>query len=384
MAGGGSGGHITPLLSLARELKKQAPTCRIVYVGPKGDMTETLSARYGVFDEVRYIPAGKFRRYHGESFISHLLDIKSLLLNVRDFFKVLAGIFSARRLLKKLKPDVVFSKGSFVAVPVGVATHLAKIPIVTHDSDVVPGLANRIVGRWATFHATGQPAELYSYPKSKTVYTGIPIDERLSPITGSRKRELKKQIGLPARADLLMIAGGSLGAASINDKFIKIMSRLLANYPNLHVIHIAGIANEAKVKSQYQLDPADASRLTILGFSNDYYKYASAADLIVSRGGATALAEFALLAKAVLLIPAEHLASGHQLANAQRLIQAGAVTVLSDEATPDELYRCLNELLDDPGQRRALAAKLAASAQPRAAVKLAEVILQAAKLQKQV
>jgi|SRR3989344_505783 len=382
MAGGGSGGHITPLLSLARELKRQDPTGRIIYIGPKGDKTETLSSRYGVFDEVRYIPAGKFRRYHGQGILSHLTDIKSLVLNIRDFFKVIAGIFSAYRILRKFKPDVLFSKGSFVAVPVGVAARLSKTPIVTHDSDVVPGLANRIVGRWATFHATGQPAELYAYPKAKTVFTGIPVDERLSAISERQKQDLKKQIGLPARAELLLIAGGSLGAASINDKFVKIMPRLLANYPNLHVIHIAGAAHQAKVKDQYELDPADAARLTVLGFSNDYYKYAKAADLIVSRGGATALAEFALLAKAVLLIPAEHLSGGHQLANARRMAKAEAIAVLADRADPDDLYQLVGQLLDDPNIRKILAANLAKSAEPQAAFKLARVILDATKASK--
>jgi UDP-N-acetylglucosamine--N-acetylmuramyl-(pentapeptide) pyrophosphoryl-undecaprenol N-acetylglucosamine transferase len=375
MAGGGSGGHITPLLSLARELKVQSPNCRVVYVGPKGDKAETLSARYGAFDAVHYIPAGKFRRYHGESFFAHVLDIKTLLLNARDFFKVIVGIFSARKLLKTIKPDVLFSKGSFVAVPVGIAAHWARVPIVTHDSDVVPGLANRIIGRWAANHATGQPAELYSYSKDKAVYTGIPVDDHISRVTDAQIRDLKRRIGLPARAELLLIAGGSLGAASINDKIVKIMPKLLANYPNLHVIHITGAANETKVKSQYELDPADVSRLTVLGFTNEYVKYASAADLIVSRGGATALAEFAVMSKAVLLIPAEHLSGGHQLANAKKLSETGAVHIVPDQASPEELYQQVTKLLDNPKLRKKLAESLSSSNEPQAAAKLARLIL---------
>src|SRR3569833_1912001 len=152
LTGGGSGGHITPLLSLAHELKHQAPSCQIVYIGFKGDHFDSLKLPSSDFDFMAFIQAGKFRRYHGESFISHIFDIKTLALNVRDFFRVILSTGRSLRILRKTRPDVVFSKGGFVAVPVGIAAHLLRIPIVTHDSDSVPGLANRIVGRWAMLH----------------------------------------------------------------------------------------------------------------------------------------------------------------------------------------------------------------------------------------
>ena len=147
MTGGGSGGHITPLLSLAREIKDQQPGCQIVYVGHKGDDFDSLKARAANFDFLAFINAGKFRRYHSEG-LAGLFSLKTLGLNIRDFLRLPGSIIQSYRLIRRFKPDVMFSKGGFVAVPVGVAARLRRVPIITHDSDTVPGLANRIVGRW--------------------------------------------------------------------------------------------------------------------------------------------------------------------------------------------------------------------------------------------
>src|SRR5579862_561435 len=182
LTGGGSGGHITPLLSLARELKKQAPDCQVLYIGHKGDNFDTLKHSGHDFDFMAFIKAGKFRRYHGNR-ARGLLDPKTLILNIRDFFRLPASIAAAYKILRKFKPDAVFSKGGFVSLPVGIAARLLKIPIITHDSDSTPGLANRIIGRWAKIHATGMPPEYYSYPKSKTVFVGIPIDQTIKRVT---------------------------------------------------------------------------------------------------------------------------------------------------------------------------------------------------------
>jgi UDP-N-acetylglucosamine--N-acetylmuramyl-(pentapeptide) pyrophosphoryl-undecaprenol N-acetylglucosamine transferase len=133
LTGGGSGGHITPLLSLAHALKKASPGCRVAYIGHKGDQFDSLAERYHDFDDIGFVNGGKFRRYHGESFFSQLFDVKTLALNIRDFFRVITSIFKSVKILRKLKPDVVFSKGSFVAVPVGIAAKLLRIPIVTHE-----------------------------------------------------------------------------------------------------------------------------------------------------------------------------------------------------------------------------------------------------------
>jgi UDP-N-acetylglucosamine--N-acetylmuramyl-(pentapeptide) pyrophosphoryl-undecaprenol N-acetylglucosamine transferase len=377
LSGGGSGGHITPLLSLAHALKAKSPNCNIIYIGHKGDKFDTLQEGYHDFDFIGFVNGGKFRRYHGQSTFARLLDFKTIFLNARDFFRVIASIGKAWRILAKVKPDVVFSKGGFVAVPVGIAAHVRGIPIVTHDSDAIPGLANRIIGRWAKVHATGMPAEFYDYPKDKVIYTGIPIDERIKKASMQPQKDFKKAIGINSNNQVLVITGGSLGARDINDKVLKIAPELLASNPNLHIVHIAGQQNEEELKKQYSvlLEGNSNKKVTVLGFTSELYKYEAAADLIISRAGATAVAEFAAAGKACILIPSPFLTGGHQLKNAEQLQKIGAVEVVDNDAPAEMLLGKAVKLLSDPKKRRSLAQKLGSTAKLEAAGSLADVLL---------
>jgi UDP-N-acetylglucosamine--N-acetylmuramyl-(pentapeptide) pyrophosphoryl-undecaprenol N-acetylglucosamine transferase len=372
-------------LSLAHELKKQNSKCKIIYIGLKGEKVEGLQSRYQVFDQVCFVSAGKFRRYHGQSLVAHLTDVKTIFLNGRDFFKVLAGLHSAEKLLKKINPDLVFSKGGYVAVPVGLAARLHGIPIITHDSDSVPGLANRIVGRWAAVHATGMPASYYNYPKDSIAYTGIPVDERIKPITSNLQAADKEQLGISADAPLLLAAGGGQGAQQINDLMLAIAPKLLAANPKLHIVHIVGIGmagqmSEQQIKETYAklLPKSDLKRLTTLSFTSDFYRYSGAADLIITRAGASAMAEFALQGKACIVVPSSVLAGGHQLKNAQALKDANAAEVLPPDATANQLLKVAADLLKNPMGRTKLADNLSSMAKPNAAKDLASIILEQA------
>lgn len=349
----------------------------MVYIGLKGEKLDGLSARYQVFDEVRYVPAGKFRRYHGESFLAHLADVKTLALNIRDFFRMIAGIFTARRTLAEIMPDVVFSKGGFVAVPVGIAARSRGIAIVTHDSDAMPGLANRIVGRWAKVHATGMPPQNYAYPKNSIHYTGVPVDERIKPVNSRLQAEYKKKLNLPPETLMLLVGGAGLGSQKINDLMIKITPSLLSVLPQLHIFHITGDRHLSKVNAGYEtvLEPAQKTRLTTLGFTSDFYIYTGAADLVITRAGATTLAELAMQQKASLLIPALFLAGGHQLSNAKALGSSGAAVVVSGDVAPDVLLQKVLALLRDKSRREVLAGNLAKHAHPLASHDLARLIL---------
>lgn len=336
-----------------------------------------LQKRYQVFDEVHYVASGKFRRYYGEGLRAHLKDVRTLLLNGRDFFKVLRGIVSAYRLLRKIRPTVVFAKGGFVVVPVGIAARLLGIPIVTHDSDALPGLANRIVGRWAITHTTGMPAEHYRYPKATTHYVGIPVDERIKPVNDSAQAEFKKQLNIRPTDPLLLIGGAGLGARDVNNLILEVAPELLTQLPELQIIHITGTAHHSAVVAKYHelLNLDQQARVTILDFSDDFYKYASAADLIITRAGATTIAELAVAAKACILIPAPQLPGGHQLKNAQVLKQLGAAEVLSNDVKTEKLLELVVQLLGSDQKRQALAQNLAKLAKPDAAIKIAEVLL---------
>jgi UDP-N-acetylglucosamine--N-acetylmuramyl-(pentapeptide) pyrophosphoryl-undecaprenol N-acetylglucosamine transferase len=377
LTGGGSGGHITPLLSLARALKSKNSHCNIVYIGHKGDKFDSLQEGFHDFDFVAFVNGGKFRRYHGESWIRQLMDVHTMLLNVRDFFRVIGSISKAWRILAKVKPDVVFSKGGFVGVPVGVAARVRGIPIVTHDSDTVPGMANRIIGRWAVVQATGMPANFYEYKNKRTVYTGIPVDSRLRPLDTEQQKRIKKSIGVNPANQVLLVSGGSLGARDLNDKVLKMAPELLRAYPHLHLIHITGQQHEQEIKRQYGVLLKDApnQKITVLGFTNELYKYIGAADLIISRAGASSVAEYAAARKPCILIPSPFLTGGHQVKNAQQLQKIGAVEVVKNDALAETLLGEVVKLLSDPTKRKSLAAKLGSTAKLKAADDLADVLL---------
>jgi UDP-N-acetylglucosamine--N-acetylmuramyl-(pentapeptide) pyrophosphoryl-undecaprenol N-acetylglucosamine transferase len=330
-----------------------------------------------MFDGIYYISSGKFRRYNGESFWSHIIDVKTILLNFRDFFKVCAGTFQARRILKMLRPDAVFSKGGFVVVPVGVAAHWQKIPIVTHDSDTTPGLANRILSRWASINATGMPAKFYKYQPSKTRYVGIPVNPNIKIVTPSLQNEYKKRLGLPEESLILLIAGGGLGSRRINELVLSIASDLLTAEPRLHIIHITGQQHRSEVQEKYEarLSREQIERIDTLSFTPELYVYSGAADLIITRSGATILAEFALQAKACIVIPSPFLAAGHQLKNAHELNSLDAAKVVNENIAPANLFKIINDLLQNDHRRMELAAKLSITAKPKAGEKIAKILL---------
>jgi len=383
LTGAGSGGHITPLLAVAEEIKRRYPKAQLVYIGQKGDKLGDIAAHDPNIDQAFTVRAGKFRRYHGEG-LRQLLDVPSTLKNIRDFFYVLIGIFQSRKLLRRLQPDVIFIKGGFVGVPVGLSAAQLHIPYVTHDSDAIPGLANRIIARWAAYHAVALPPETYRYPSNKTVMTGIPLKADFVPVTEALRRRYRQELGLPGKSKVLFIIGGGLGAQRVNQAVSEAVPHLLSEFPDLRVIHGAGRANESELNDLYakKLSPAEQGRLQVEGFIDDVYRYSGAADIVITRAGATNLAEFALQGKACIVVPSPFLAGGHQLKNAEYLAAKRAAVILTEPdltADPHRLARQVSDLLRDDKQRRQLAANLAGFAKPGASVELAKIITELAK-----
>ena len=332
------------------------------------------------FDFMVFITAGKFRRYHGDSFLSHLFDLKTLALNFRDFLRLPGSVINSYRILRRFQPDVVFSKGGFVAVPVGLAAKIRGIPIVTHDSDAVPGLANRIVGKWAKIHATGMPAKFYRYPKDTIEYVGIPVDPRIKKVTPKLQKDYKHQLKIPLDSQVLLLSGGGNGSKHLNDLLVSIARNLLEANLSLHIIHLTGTAHEAEVKETYKalLPNSEQDRVKTAGFSPDFYAYSGAADLVITRAGATTIAELSAAGKACILIPAPFLAGGHQLKNAEELAGKDAAVVVSEDVRPDELLVIISELLNNDSRRWELAKNLYGVSRPDAAANLADIILKAA------
>lgn len=328
LTGGGTAGHVTPHLALLPRLI--ASGYELHYIGTqKGMERELMEKQPGI----RYhaIQSGKLRRY---------FDWKNLI----DPFRVMAGAVQAFRLLGRIKPDMVFSKGGFVAVPVVMAAWLRKIPVLAHESDLSPGLANRISARFARRVATAFP-ECARALGEKGVFAGLPIRQAL--FAGEREKGLALA-GFSGEKPVLLVMGGSQGARAVNEALRAALPRVL---PRMDVLHLCGKGH---------LDEALAGKPGYYQaeFLSDALPHAlAAADFILSRAGATAICEFQALKKPMLLIPLPLGASrGDQIENADSLARRGLARVLPQEQmTPDSLAEALMELMKNaPALTRAL------------------------------
>lgn len=320
LTGGGTAGHVTPNIALIPELKKAGYD--VHYIGSYDGIEKKLIERLGI--PYYGISSGKLRRY---------IDIK----NLSDPFKVIKGFAQAHHLLGKIKPDVVFSKGGFVSVPVVVAAKTRKIPCIIHESDMTPGLANKICIPCATRVCTNFPETMKHIPAQKAVLTGSPIREEL--FHGDKEKGLKF-CGFDNSKPVILIIGGSLGAVAVNNAVRSILPTLLEKY---QVIHLCG-----KGKT-------DESLLNTKGYVQ--YEYIqdelpdlmAAADLIISRAGANAICEILALRKPNILIPLSAEASrGDQILNAASFEKQGySIVIQENEITNDKLLEAVNKANKD-------------------------------------
>ena len=383
MTGGGSGGHITPILAVAHEIKQQHPNAEIVYIGVQGDSLGDLPSRDPNIDKVVTVRAGKLRRYHGEG-LKQLLDIPTLLKNIRDVFYTIWGIFQSFILVSKLKPNVIFIKGGFVGVPVGLAAALLRVPYVTHDSDALPGLANRLVAPWAKVHAVALPKEIYTYPPDKTVTVGVPISRNYHRTSAGEQQALRKKLGLDHYNKIVLVTGGGLGATRLNDAVADCAPALMDRYKDLAIVHLAGRNKEQPLRQFYKahLSAADQPRVIVKDFINNLYEYSAASDVVITRAGGTVMAEFAAQAKACVVVPNPFLSGGHQLKNAQVLADRKAIKMVREDdmvADHQALMPPLTELLDRPQRAQELGERLGDIEQSNAAERLAMVLLEVAR-----
>ena len=319
LTGGGTAGHVTPNIALLPRLKELGYDIHYIgsYEGIEKKLIEEMQIPY------YGISSGKLRRY---------FDLK----NFSDPFKVLKGYSEARKLMKKLKPDIVFSKGGFVSVPVVMAAHRAHIPVICHESDMTPGLANKLTAPFATKICCNFPETVKLLPADKAVLTGSPIRQELR--TGDRKAALSF-CGFTPDKPVLLIIGGSLGSANVNAAIRGILPQLL---PDFQVIHLCG---------KDKLDPSLNGTKGYVQF--EYIKKELAdlfalADIVVSRAGANAICELLELRKPALLIPLGSNASrGDQILNAESFRSQGFCEVLTeDNLTPERLLETIHQLYD--------------------------------------
>ena len=367
------------MLAVAHELKQIESECRIIYLGQRGDDFIPSVANNSDINSSYTIRAGKFRRYHVQKF-RQLFDFPTIARNIRDSWRAVMGIWDSWRLLKKLKPDVIFIKGAYVGAPVGLAAAWLHIPYVTHDSDAIPGLANRMIARWASAHAVALPKEIYtSYPAAKTQTVGVPVRSDYQYITAESQKQFRDDIGLSKYQQMIFVTGGGLGADSMNEAVASTAVQLLEKYPHLVIVHAAGRKNEYSLVHRYNalLSTVNRRRVIVKDFLNDMYLYSGASDLIITRAGATSMAEFAVQGKACILIPNPHLTAGHQIKNANLLEEQGAVKVVTEEQLKQSQYLAstIIKLLESEPNRHELGNNLHKLAHPAAATELAQLIL---------
>ncbi len=334
-------------------------------------------------DQVDTVRAGKFRRYPNDG-LRQILDLSTMFKNVRDIFYVILGILQSYRIIHKIKPDIVFSRGGYVSVPVCLGAKYNSVEYITHDSDSIASLANRIISKGAIAHFVATAKKNYRYPEAKTVETGIPLSDDFKKIDLATKTSYRQQLGYSIEDKIILVIGGGQGARDLNNIFTKISANLLKVFPRLKIIHIVGRQNykTAQLKYKHTLTTQDLERVKILDYSEEVYLYSGAADLIITRAGATNLAEFAVQGKACIVIPSSFLASNHQVENAKFLADNGAVLILDDKQiykNSSILYDTIANNLMDEESIKNLENNISRFSKPRAAHEIAKLILSYAK-----
>lgn len=320
LTGGGTAGHVTPNIALLPSLKKEG--FDVHYIGSYDGIEKKLIEDLGI--PYYGISSGKLRRY---------FDIK----NFSDPFKVLKGYMEAASLMKKLKPDVVFSKGGFVSVPVVLAAKRKGIPAIIHESDMTPGLANKICISSAKKICANFPETIKYLPEGKAVLTGTPIRQEL--FSGNKLQGLDF-CGFTTNKPVILVIGGSTGSVVVNEAIRAVLPTLLQNY---QVIHLCG---KDKLDSSLNNTPGYVQYEYIKKELSDLL---DAADVVISRAGANAICELLALRKPHILIPLSAASSrGDQILNAESFDRQGYSYVIKEESlNSDSLLKAINHVYEN-------------------------------------
>ena len=396
VVGGGSGGHITPAIAVVREILEKKPRAKIEFWTDRKYYKNvvkltTLGKERGELPiRVRKVWSGKFRRYAGWGFLDYFRNFQITFVdlickNFVGFFGFLGGILQSffRLVSKKERPDVIFLKGGFVGLPVGLVASWLKIPFVIHESDATPGLANRVLMKKAKVVAMGVKFEVSKEDRERKKnweWVGIPIGDEFKRVGLPKQISLKRGFGFSTEKPLVVVTGGSQGSEHINEAMTKILPEMLKN---ASVGLIAGRKHyeqmvELKKYEEWE-DATLKSNFRMWEFNSNMDELLGAADIVISRAGATTIAELAALAKAVVLVPFEKLPGGHQVKNAERLEKLGAAEMVRDDKMvekPELLIEKVRELVKKPAKRRALAEKLHEEVKADAAKRLAEIVIE--------
>ncbi len=344
LAGGGSGGHIFPLITIAGKLReKLGGDVELLYIGgPKGMMEREAFGAAGI--PIKWIAYGKWRRYFS-------------FLNFLDIFRMPFGIIQSLWHLLVFMPDAILSKGGGPAVPVVLAAWIYRIPILTHESDAMPGVANRIIGKFADRIAVGYPSAKDFFAAAKTVVTGNPVRPELFHGDIARAR---RQYGLSGAKPVLVVFGGSQGAKSLNSAVCGIAPSLLEHFD---IIHQTGAGKDEEVLSllaEYGVKPGEKNYAVVPFLDTEGMgDVLAVADIVISRAGVSQIMEIAAIGRAALiLIPHGAGSNGHQRMNAYDVARSGGAVVLDEPNLGENLllHKTIRLWYDEPGRKKMAAA----------------------------
>jgi UDP-N-acetylglucosamine--N-acetylmuramyl-(pentapeptide) pyrophosphoryl-undecaprenol N-acetylglucosamine transferase len=367
--GGGTGGHIFPLVSIVREIRRiypkkpasqQGGDLEFYYLGPKDDFGLILLSQEDFV--IKTIVSGKIRRYFS---FKNFIDI---------IFKIPLGIIQSFFLLLTIKPDLIFSKGGSGSIAVTYSARFLRIPVLLHESDVVPGLSNQTTAKWAKKIFISFPKTEYFDPE-RTTLTGNPIRKE---ILDGDKNVAAEMFNLTLSKPVLLIMGGSQGAEAINDFVLRIINDLLKDY---EIIHITGRENVKQITAEAQVvEEKDLDKYYHpFGFlDEEKIKHAyKAADMIISRSGSGSIFEIAAVGKPSILIPLASAAGNHQSKNASAYAETGAALVFEQEnLTPNFFIDNLKLLFLHPEKLESMKQAALGFAKPLAARAIAREILE--------
>ncbi len=366
--GGGSGGHVIPIIAITREIRRVYPKSKedlqFFYLGPKDEFGSIFLSQEGIM--VKQVLAGKIRRH---------ISWKNLLQNLLGIcFKIPIGVLQSLFYIFFLSPDLIFSKGGFGSIPGVIAGKFLLTPIFLHESDITPGVANRFLGKFASEIFVSFPKTEY-FPLKKMILIGNPIRKEV--LEGS-KEEAKKFFKLKSDKPVILILGGSQGAQRINNKILEVLAQLLGNF---ELIHQCGEKNFAQVKDEAKVMAEEYLR-------SFYHPYPflkehelrlafAASDLIVSRAGSGSIFEIAAAQKPSILIPLPESAQNHQVKNAYAYQKTGACLVIEEtNFTPHFFLERLKQFFFQPEKLREMREKAKEFSKPQAAKIIANYLVE--------
>jgi len=350
-AGGGTGGHVYPGLSVVAALRALRPGVELLYAGT-GDAQERRIVRAA---GMRYATV----RASG-------VRARSLPRAARGAAALALGVGQALNLIGSFKPDAIFATGGYGSVPLSLAAAARRVPLALFLPDVYPGWAVRFAGRLATSVATSTEAALEFLPRGKTVVTGYPVRPEFFAID---RHSARARLGLPPRVAVLLVTGGSSGAVTLNTAF----TRHLPQFTTLaHVIHLTGLRDVNRVKElRERLTPQQQARYHVHAYLDDMPAAMASADLAITRAGASTLGELPAVGLPAVIVPLE---LSDQARNAHFLAAQGAATVIDNAEAPARLYAAVDTILKDPERLAAMRRAMTALVRPDAAREIAHLI----------